>query len=150
MKKFKQRPSQAHCSRKNKSLHEFYVFFYLLTQQEVVSFQSCHGSARMTIVQTLQKLKDQRLAEVSRVGPSGSNSCSVRDTQSRGFRIKFSQVQRSPKVSKEHTPQPLWEIRIIAYHLHSTKMFSASQTEHLVPHLCPLPLVLALGTLKKA
>lgn len=83
-------------------------------------------------------------------GTFGSKPCSVRDTQSRGFRIKFSQVQRSPKVSKEHTPQPLWEIRIIAYHLHSTKMFSASQTEHLVPHLCPLPLVLALGTLKKA
>lgn len=92
MKKFKQRPSQAHCSRKNKSLHEFYVFFYLLTQQEVVSFQSCHGSARMTIVQTLQKLKDQRLAEVSRVGPSGSNSCSVRDTQRRVSRTMSRQL----------------------------------------------------------
>lgn len=95
--------------------------------------------------------QSQTITEWLRLGGTfGSKPCSVRDTQSRGFRIKFSQVQRSPKVSKEHTPQPLWEIRIIAYHLHSTKMFSASKTEHLVPHLCPLPLVLALGTLKKA
>jgi len=143
VKKFKQRPSQAHCSRKNKSLHEFYVFFYLLTQQEVVSFQSCHGSARMTIVQTLQKLKDQRLAEVSRVGPSGSNSCSVRDTQRRVSRTMSRQLDVLQGGDRTASGQPVTEPQ----YLHSTEVLPDGQRSS---GLGPLPLVLVVAPLSRA
>lgn len=84
-------------------------------------------------------LQSQTITEWLRLARTfGSNPCSLRDTQSRRLRTQFRQVQRSPKISKEHTPQLLWAACIIVCHLHSKKVLSARQTEHLLLQFLPI------------